>query len=68
MSDYNQIDKAALDRYITGGDYHKEIHTVRCPNCEHTQEAEMQCEYGGCEPVNENDVYCPNCNIEMESI
>ena len=53
-----------LDNYITGDRYHKETHTLECPNCGVKKEVEMECEYGGCTPVNEDESYCSECNSE----
>ena len=62
----------ALDNYITSGRPSNETQTLKCPKCGHTVEVDMYCEYGICEPLNEDDIYCPQCrqhnneDIEME--
>jgi len=61
------LDKRALDNYITSGQYHREVHPLKCPSCEDTREVEMHCEYGRCEPVIDDADYCQKCEVYMEA-
>jgi hypothetical protein len=54
----NGIDGAAMDRWITGGDYHTATQEFVCLECGHEYECEVEAEYGGI--VSENWA-CPQC-------
>jgi hypothetical protein len=51
---------AALDRYMTGGNPHKESWVVRCLDCRWLWLQDVVVEYGACA----SDILCPRCESE----
>ena len=60
-------DLKALDDYIMGTHIHYSDDVLhKCPKCGYTTKVLMEYELGGWFYPNDDNAFCPNCNIELE--